>query len=175
MNISIDNRYCNRFIHIGRQIFSVNHSGASVYNPDDILERAWAVLHSRDTTHQIFDPSRIIATRQLDALNVPWSHNISNNCIYIYSHLLRWYKLNGNRFNHCERPIFFSASATSDNPPFLLVTLLWSGDCAMTLAFHVLQKICRMKIFITIYFYIWTWYKPIIAIIKACRDISIKY
>ena len=106
MNMSIDNRYCNRFIHIGRPIFSVNRSGASVYNPDDIWERACAVLHSRGTAHPICEPSRIIATRQLSALTVPWSHYVSNNCIYIQSHLHRWYKLNCNRFNDCERPIF---------------------------------------------------------------------
>ena len=72
------------------------------------------------------------ATRQLNALTVPWSHTVSNNCIYIHSYLLRWYKLNCNRFNHCERPIFFfSASATSPGPPatirppFLLVVIRW--------------------------------------------------
>ena len=159
MNMSIDNRYCNQFIHIGRPIFSVNRSSASVYNPDDISGRACAVLHSRRTAHPICDPSRIIATWQLNALTVPWSHNVSNNCIYIHSYLLRWYKLNCNRFNHCERPIFFSASATSpghQRQSGRHFFLLWSGsgDCAMTLAFHVLQKICRMKIFIKIYLYI---------------------
>ena len=30
MNISMDNWYCNRFIHLGRRIFPVNHSGASL-------------------------------------------------------------------------------------------------------------------------------------------------
>ena len=160
MNMSIDNRYCNRFIHIGRPIFSVNRSSASVYNPNDIWERACAVLHSRGTAHPICDPSRVIATRQLNALTVPWSHTVSNNCIYIHSYLLRWYKLNCNRFNHCERPIFFP----QHRPPARghqrqsgrHFFLLWSGDCAMTLAFHVLQKICGMKIFIKIYLYIWT-------------------
>ena len=66
--MSIDNRCCNRFIHIGRPIFSVNRSGASVYNPDDIWERTCVVLHSRGTAHPICDPIRIIATRQLNAL-----------------------------------------------------------------------------------------------------------
>ena len=106
MNMSIDNRYCNRFIHIGRPIYSVNHSGAFVYNPDNIWECVCAVLHSWGCAHPICKPSLIIAARQLDCLTVPWSHNVSNNCIYIHSHLLRWYKLNYNRFNHCERPIF---------------------------------------------------------------------
>ena len=158
MNMSIDNRYCNRFIRIGRPIFSVNRSSASVYNPDDIWERACAVLHSPGTAHPICDPSRIIATRQLNALTVPWSHNVSNNCIYTHSYLLRWYKLNCNRFNHCERSIFFLSighqpGAISDNPA--AISSCWDpGDCAMTLAFRVLQKICRMKIFIKIYLYI---------------------
>ena len=130
MNMSIDNRYCNRFIHIGRPIFSVNRSSASVYNPDDIWERACAVLHSRGTAHPICDPSRIIATRQLNALTVRWSHNVSNNCIYIHSYLLRWYKLNCNRFNHCERPIFFLSIGppgppATIRPPFLLVVIRW--------------------------------------------------
>ena len=121
MNMSIDNRYCNRFIHIGRPILSVNRSDASVYNPDDIWERAYAVLHWRGTAHPICDQSRIIATRQLNALTVPWNHTISNNCIYIHSYLLRWYKLNCNRFNRCKRLIFFLSighqpRATSDNP-----------------------------------------------------------
>ena len=142
MNMSIYNRYCNRFIHIRRPIFSVNRSSASVYNPDDIWERACAVLHSRGTAHPICDPSQIIATQQLNALTVPWSHNVSNNCICIHSYLLRWYKLNCNRFNHCERPIFFSQHRPSarSRQSDCYYFLLWSGDCAMTLAFHVLQN-----------------------------------
>ena len=125
MNMSIDNRYCNRFSHIERQIFSVNRSGAYVHNPNDIWECACAVLHSRCTAHSICDPSWIIATRQLDALTVSWSHNVSNNCINIHSCLFCWYKLDCNQFNHCERPIFFSALATSDNSPFLNVVIRW--------------------------------------------------
>ena len=34
INISIDNRYDNRFIHLGRPIFTANHNGACVYNRD---------------------------------------------------------------------------------------------------------------------------------------------
>ena len=172
MNMSIDNQYCHWFIHNGRLIFSVNRSGASVYNPYDIWERACAVLHSWGTARPVCDPSRIIATRQLNALTVPWSHYVSKNCIYIQSHLLRWYKLNCNRFDHREKPIF-----SQHRPPATIrhFFLLRSGDCAMTSAFHMLQKICRVKLFITIYFYTWTQHKPIVAIIKACRSISIKY
>ena len=131
MNMSIDNRYCNRFIHIGRPIFSVNCSCASVYNPDDIWERACAVLHSRGTAHPICDPSRIIATRQLNALTVPWSHNVSNSC-------------NCNRFNHCERPIFclsigHQPGATSDNPAAI------SSCCDQVVAQWLQHSTCSRK------------------------------
>ena len=153
LNMSIDNRCCNRFIHIRRLIFSVNRRGASVYNLYDIWECACAVLHSRDTAHPICEPSRIIATRQLSALTVPWSHYISNNCIYVQSPLHHWYKLNCRRFNDRERLIFLWHQPPATVRHFIL---LWSGDCAMTLAFDVLQKIYRKKICITNYFYIWT-------------------
>ena len=42
INISIDNRYDNRFIHLGRPIFTVNHNGACVNNSDYTWDRACA-------------------------------------------------------------------------------------------------------------------------------------
>ena len=90
INISIDNRYYNRFIHLGRTIFPVNHNGASAFTIPTIFGIAHAqvrVLHSRDTSHPICDLSRIIATRQLDAVTVPSTHYVSNNCIYFQPHL----------------------------------------------------------------------------------------
>ena len=48
INISIDNRYYNRFIHLRRPIFTVNHNGACVYNPDNTWDRACA-FYIRDT------------------------------------------------------------------------------------------------------------------------------
>ena len=42
INISIDNRYDNRFIHLGRPIFTVNHNGACVYITDYTWDRACA-------------------------------------------------------------------------------------------------------------------------------------
>ena len=129
MNMSIDNRYCNRFIHIGRPIFSVNRSGASVYNPDGIWERACPVLHSRGTVHPICDPSRIIATRQLNALTVPWSHII----IVFTSIPICFAGTNSIAIDliTVKDRFFFSASATSPGPPatiqppFLLVVIRW--------------------------------------------------
>ena len=64
-SISIDNRFCNRFINLGRPIFSLNHSGASAATVftivDNIRDRACAVLHSRWAGHPICGPSWIIA------------------------------------------------------------------------------------------------------------------
>ena len=42
INISIDNRSDNRFIHLGRPIFTVNHNGACVYTTDYTWDRACA-------------------------------------------------------------------------------------------------------------------------------------
>ena len=99
-------------------------------------------------------------------LRQPITDYVSNNCIYFQSHMLCSYKLNCNRFNHHESPIFTSTSTISKNPPFCLVV-----NCALTCAFHVLEKICRIKIFIAIYFHVWIQYTSIIRIIRACQNI----
>ena len=49
-----------------------------------------SVLHSQAVAFPICNPVGIIATRQLDALTIPWAHYASNNCIYFQSHLLCW-------------------------------------------------------------------------------------
>ena len=102
-----------------------------------------SVLHSRAVGHPIYDPSGVIATRQFDALTVPWTHYVSNNCAYFQSHCFNCCnKPNCNRFSHHERPIFSSASAASDNLPFVL---LWSRWLCNDFTFYILQKICHMK------------------------------
>ena len=53
INILIDNRCDNRFIHLGRPIFTVNHNGACVYTTDYTWDRDMHVLHSRGTAHPI--------------------------------------------------------------------------------------------------------------------------
>ena len=132
--------------------FIVNHQGGGeggwgvcFNNPVNIWDRVCAVLHSRWASHQICDPSRMIAT---------WCSHCSvnplhpQNYICIQFDVSCLYKLNCNLFNHHERLDFFSASATSIPPSLHVVDYdgWWSGDCAMTWAFHVLQKICRIKI-----------------------------
>ena len=42
IKISIDNRYDNRLIHLGRPILTVNHNGACVYTTDYTSDRACA-------------------------------------------------------------------------------------------------------------------------------------
>ena len=42
INILIDNQYDNRFIHLRRPIFTVNHNGACVYTTDYTWDRACA-------------------------------------------------------------------------------------------------------------------------------------
>ena len=122
-SISIDNHFCNRFINLGRPIFSLNHSGASAATvftiPDNIRDRACAVSHSRWAGHPICGPSWIIAI---------WFSYCSvnplrpQNCICLQSDLSCLLKLNCNLFNHHERlDFFFSASARISNPPLRLL------------------------------------------------------
>ena len=43
--VNYQQRYCNRFIHLGRPIFSVNHSGASLYIQSRLRMRACAIRY----------------------------------------------------------------------------------------------------------------------------------
>ena len=124
MNMTINNRYCNRFIHVGRLIFSVNRSGASVYNPDDIWECAYAVLHSRGTAHPICDPSRIISAccRALNS-SMLWLFREAITCpIIVFT----------------SSPTCFAGTNAiaidlmTAKDRFFFSIMLWSGDCAMT-------------------------------------------
>ena len=60
---------------------------------------------------------------------------------------------------------FYSASTTSNNPPFFLVLIRWSCN---DLSIQSAPENMLHRIFITIYFYIWTWYKPINGIFSRC-------
>ena len=88
INISINNRYHNRFIHFGRPIFNVNHNGAGVYNPDP-----FGIAHARVALAIYHSPNlrpgcRIITTQPLDSLTVSSAPYVANNCIYFKSHRL---------------------------------------------------------------------------------------
>ena len=149
MNISIDNRYRNRFIHPGNRYFmwitEVHHS---VYNPVHIWD---CTCTSRCYTHEPTVPqsATCLGSSLLDALTVPSTHYVSNSCIYFQSHLLLCYlyKLKCNRFNHHERT-FFWASAASNNPQFSCC------NCTMTSALHVLQKYVAGKYSLQLFPYV---------------------
>ena len=104
------------------------------------------LLHSRGTIHLNCDLSRIIATRHLDAFTIPSTHCVSNNCIYFQSHLFA----GTNSFAidlMTMKEWFFSqhrppAPRHQQSCYFFLLAV---GDCVMTIAFHMLQKICRIK------------------------------
>ena len=179
MNISIDNRYCNRFIHLGRLIFSVNRSGVSVNNPVDIWERACAYRSGYSREAPLTQSATEVRSSLLDS-SMLWlfRETIMSPIIIFTSSPTCFAGTNAIGIGLITvKDRIFSTSATSANPPFIF--LLWSGQCLrndqMTLAFHVLQNVCHVIIFITIYSYSWTWYKPMIAIIKSRQAISIRY
>ena len=89
-NISIDIWYYNRFIQLRRPISPVKHNGVSLFTILTTFGIAHArvrMLHSRGTGSSICDLSQIIATRRVNAFTAPSSHYISNNRIYVRSHL----------------------------------------------------------------------------------------
>ena len=145
INISIDNRYYHRLIHIRRLIFPVNHNGASVYNPDHIWDRACACY-----TREALVAQSATWVSDHRSSTVWWSYCSVNplhlqNLYFFPAPSACWYKLNSNRFNDHERLNFSSQHRPPAFRHFLL-TVVIAGDCAMALAFHVLQKICRTKI-----------------------------
>ena len=88
MNISIDNRYCNRFIHLVRLIFPANHNSASLClesRPHLWSRMCVSVLHSLGTPTNLRHESD---HRQLDALTVPSTHYVPNDCVYFQPYLL---------------------------------------------------------------------------------------
>ena len=156
-SIAIDNWYYNRFSQWKTDIpreTQRRHSVFTIPTTFGIAHACVRMLDSRGTGRSICDLSRIIATRQLDAFTVPSSHYVSNNRIYVRSHLFAGTDSITIDLMTIEDRLF-SQHRPPTILPFLLVGWCDCGWCAMTLAFHVLQKICRTKNIITIYFHIW--------------------
>ena len=114
-SISIDSRYCNRFINLGRPIFPLNHSGASVAMVFTI-PTTFGIAHARcyTRTERATKFATRVGSSLLDSFTVPSTHYV--------------------RKIVCT---FSDSDGRQRNQP---------RDCAMAWAFHVLQKICRMKI-----------------------------
>ena len=202
INISIGNRYYNRFINLGRLIFSLNHcsaSAATVFTISTTFGIAHAPCYTRAERatqsaarvgSSLFDFLTVSSTQYVHKIIFTFSpickpsrvqsepaepaektiHQPTTLDLVIEAHrgLLPVYELNWTELNcrACKNPIaiyliimrdlifFFSASSRISNPPLsLLVGCDSNGrqrnqpcDCAMTWAFHVHQKICRIKI-----------------------------
>ena len=120
INISINNRYDNRFIHLGRPIFTVNHNGACVYTTDYTWDRAC-------TAHPICElgvGSSLLNSAILLLFRQPLTSSIivftsSPTCLLVQTQLQSIYTI-----QWPWKTIFFSASAPN-NPPFLPVGALW--------------------------------------------------
>ena len=121
MGISIDSRYCNRFINFGRPIFPLNHSGASAATVFTI-PTTFGIAHARCYTRaeRAAQSATQVWSSLLDSLTVPSTHHVHKivftfspiccacaNSIAIYSIITRYF--------------IFSASARTSHPPFLLV------------------------------------------------------
>ena len=180
INIAINNRYYNRFIHIGRPTFPVNRNGAALCLQSRHLgsRMCVAVLHSRGTSRRICDLSHIIPTWQLNAFIVPSIHYVSNNRIYFLPHLFAG--TNSITIDLMTMKDWFVSQHRPLAPPhqqtchFFLADVI-AGDCRMTLKCRVLQKICCMK---TALQFISTFGHNItlsLEIFRACTVISIKY
>ena len=158
LNISIDNRYYNRFIHVGRPIFPVNHNGASVFTIPTRFAWDRACTCPCVTFARRRSPN-LRPARQLDAFTVPSIHYVSNICISVAPAYC--YKLNCNRFDDHKRLIFFSASATSPAPPTILPFLLVGCcDCRWLRNDYTIPRAPENMshkniINVTIYFHIW--------------------
>ena len=175
MNILIDNRYCNRFIYLGRPIFFVNRSGASVYNPHDIWKRAYAYQSGYSRKAPLTQSATQVRSSLL-AISMLWLFRepIMSPIIIFTSSPTCFAGTNTIAIGLITvKDRFFSTSATSDNLPFLLVVIRWLRIDDFSIS-HAPECMSH-ETFITVYFYIWMWYKPIVAIIKGRQGITIRY
>ena len=89
MSISIDSRYCNRFINLGRPIFPLNHSDASAATVFTITT-TFGIAHARcyNRAERAAQSATRVGSSLLDSLNVPSTHYIAN-IVLTFSPILR--------------------------------------------------------------------------------------
>ena len=77
MSISIDSRYCNRFINLGRPIYPLNHSGASAVTVFTIPTTFW-IAHARCYTRaeRAAQSATRVGSSLLDSPTVPSTHYV---------------------------------------------------------------------------------------------------
>ena len=151
INISIDNQYYNGFINLRRPTFSLNHSGASAATMPTTFGIAHALCYNR--AEWATQSAARVGSSLFDFLTVPSTHYVPK-IVFTFSPVCRACKNTIAIYLMIMRDlIFFFASAHTSNPPLsLLVGCDSNGrqrnqpcDCAMTWAFQVHQKICRIK------------------------------
>ena len=103
INISIDNRCDNRFIHLRRPIFTANHNGACVYNSaytwdgtahpicergvgSSLLNSSILLLFRQPLTSSIIvftsSPTCLLVQTQLQSIQWPWA-SVPNNLPFL--------------------------------------------------------------------------------------------
>ena len=164
INISIGNRYYNRFINLGRPIFSLNHSGASaatVFTMSTTFGIAHAPCYTR--AERATQSAARVGSSLFDFLTVPSTHYV-HKIVFTFSPICRACKNSIAIYLIVMRDlIFFSASARTSNPPLsLLVGCDSNGrqrnqpcDCAMKCIPRAPENMSHKNI-TTIYFHIWT-------------------
>ena len=87
--ISIDSRYCNRFINLGRPIFPLNHSGASAATVFTI-PTTFGIAHARCYTRaeRATQSATRVGSSLLDSLTVPSTHYVPK-IVFAFSPICR--------------------------------------------------------------------------------------
>ena len=156
INIAIGNRYYNWFIDLRRPIFSLNHSGASaatMFTMPTTFGIAHAPCYTR--AERATQSATRVGSSLFDFLTVPSTHYV-HKIVFTFSPICRACKDSITIYLIIMRDLmFFSLHRPAPairHWVFSLVVIVTGRqrnqpcDCAMIWAFHVHQKICRIKI-----------------------------
>ena len=124
MNITIDNRYRIRFVHLGKPILSVNHSGASLQSRP-YFGCAHARVNVSLASGRSLDLRHESNRRYLMFLLFLQTNYVSSNCIYFQYHLLCPLKLNCNQLTLHKRPSFCQLRPPATIRHFFVAIAQW--------------------------------------------------
>ena len=160
INISIDNRYYNWFIHLRRPIFPVKHNVAALcLQSRPHLGSRMRVSRCYTCEAPVAQSETWVGSSLLDSSMILLFRQPITSPIIVFAPgpagLLVQTHLQS--FNDHERRIIFSASATSPAPPAILSFFLVvnDGDCAMTSCIRRAPENMSHKNIIAIYFRSW--------------------
>ena len=157
MDISIDSCYCNRFITLGRPIFPLNYRGASAVTVFTI-PKTFGIAHARCYTRakRADQSATQVWSSLLDSLNVPSTYHVPK-IVFTFSPISRACTNSIAIYSIITRDLIFFLHRPAPAIRLFFWLAVIAGDgrgrqrnqaryCAMTWAFHVLQKICRIKL-----------------------------